>query len=83
MPETLPHTLTCARCAFSVQGQTPENGPGLASETFTNVVMAHYGSRFDGDVFSIAHPALVPKGMLCDGCVDVLLQAGVLTVETL
>lgn len=79
--------VTCARCCtafppLSVQLTPHKVAYGCASHTHKDgTLRTGYGSAVHGfDAITIARHHQVPKGMLCDGCVSVLIASQALLI---
>lgn len=77
--------VVCARCAqtFAKPAGREDEGHGCSSGQHNGMVVGHYGSvRHDSRRYLITDPQRVPSGLLCDGCIDVLLVCGALAPDT-
>ena len=73
--------VVCARCesTFANVGFGDDQGSGCASTHNGKFLSGHYGSmRHDMKLYRVAQPQHIPEGNICDGCIDTLLESGVL-----
>lgn len=75
IPPRLSH-IECARCTqpFAPSDENRGYATGCASSQARGLLQGHYGSvRHDGQRYTITRSADIPHGVLCDGCIDVLV----------
>lgn len=77
-----PNSLSCARCAAPF----PITHDGAAHGCATRLradgkLYGEYGSGYDLTALDVLQPNHVPAGVVCDGCIGVLIAIGALRVD--